>query len=98
MPYLWCSSTVCLTLIALIPHSTVAGIYIGHCLFAVKPNLAVGAEALFQRVLHPALGQVVSQLSGGLVAKYNGKVQFVSVSQTVATYCTRSVFYTDCCD
>ncbi|KAF6030776.1 TOMM40L [Bugula neritina] len=49
------------------------GIYIGHCLFAVKPNLAVGAEALFQRVLHPALGQVVSQLSGGLVAKYNGE-------------------------
>ena len=41
-----------------------AGIYIGHGLYAPTPNLAFGVGALMQRGMHPALGQVVTQCSG----------------------------------
>ena len=55
----------------------VAGIYIGHCLYAVKPNLALGLEALMQRGMHPMLGQVTTQFSGSLAARYTSMSLYI---------------------
>ena len=51
-----------------------AGIYIAHGLYAPTPNLAFGVEALMQRGMHPALGQVVTQFSGSVVGRYKGEL------------------------
>lgn len=49
-----------------------AGVFIGHGLYALTPDIAIGVEGLMQRGMHPSVGCVVTQLSGSLVAKYEG--------------------------
>jgi len=49
------------------------GIFVGQCLFAATPSLALGVEALIHRGMNPSIRQVATQFSGSLVAKYDAE-------------------------
>lgn len=73
--------TICMLALCIYVCSMFIGIFVAQCLYAARPNLALGVEGLFHRGMNPSIRQVATNVSASLVAKYTG-------TQISNIYCT----------